>query len=258
LLVVLVAAPFLTGATVNTGAPDYSAATILNSYAGVAGMYSPGGFVSILGTNLSSVSRVILADDLRAGIWPDTLPSTGVRVLVNNIPANISLVSPTQVDLMIPLSLIAGPATLVLVNNGLAGPSVQLALDDTDPIMLHVGGGIILAAHLDWTRVTPASPAHRGELVVIYAVGLGPTLPAQIHGSLPDRAASITKLANFQLWLNGTPVDSHQIAYAGISPPYPEIFQINLFIPIDAPIDPEIRLGFPGRMSLPGGTLPLQ
>jgi uncharacterized protein (TIGR03437 family) len=159
---------------------------------------------------------------------------------------------------MAPPSLVAGPATLVLVNNGLAGPTVQITLDDTAPVMLHVGGGIILAAHLDWTRVTPASPAHRGELVVVYAVGLGPTLPAQLPNTLPDRAASIVRLADFQVWLNGTPVAPAQIAYAGISPPYPGIFQINLWIPLDTPADPEIRVGFPGRQSLPGGTLPIQ
>jgi len=221
-------------------------------------MYSPSGFISIYGTNLSFVSRVIAEEDLRAGIWPTTLPGTNVRVLINNIPASIILVSPTQVDFMVPPSLVAGPATIVLVNNGLAGPSVQITLDDTAPVMLHVGGGIILAAHLDWTRVTPASPARRGELVVLYAVGLGYTLPAQLANTLPDRAASITKLPDFQVRLNGAAVGASQIAYAGISPPYPGIFQINLWIPNDAPADPEIRLGFPGSMSLPGGILPLR
>jgi hypothetical protein len=42
---------------------------------------------------------------------------------------------------------------------------------------------------------------------------------------------------------------------AGISPPYAGLFQINLRIPEDAPSDPEIRCGFPERMSLAGSTL---
>jgi uncharacterized protein (TIGR03437 family) len=94
--------------------------------------------------------------------------------------------------------------------------------------------------------------------VVLYAVGLGPTLPAQISNGLPDRAASIVQLASFHVWLNGVPVDASRIAYAGISPPYPGIFQINIFLPADAAADPEIRVGFPGHQSLAGGFLPLR
>jgi uncharacterized protein (TIGR03437 family) len=257
-LAALAIAPILTAATSNTGAPDYSAATILNSYAGVAGMYAPNSFISILGTNLSFVTAVITAEDLQGGVWPTALPGTNVRVLINNIPASMIHVAPTQVDIMIPPLLIAGPATLVVVNNGLAGPSVKLTLDDTAPVMLHVGGGVILAVHRDWTRVTLDSPAHPGEFVVLYAVGLGPTVPAQISNRLPDRAASIQQLPDFHVWLNGVPVDASRIPYAGISPPYPGIFQINIFLPNDAPADPEIRVGFSVHQSLPGGILPLR
>jgi uncharacterized protein (TIGR03437 family) len=179
-------------------------------------------------------------------------------VLINNLPADIIDVSPTQVDIMVPSWAVPGPAILQLENNSLYGPPVQITLDDTDPVMLHVGGGVILAVHRDWTRVTPSSPAHPGDFVVLYAVGLGRTLPAQIPSGLPDRAASIVLLSDFHVWLNGVPVDASRIAYAGISPPYPGIFQINLFIPNDAPPNPEIRVGFTGRQSLPGGILPIQ
>ena len=258
LLATLALSPLLTAEISNTGAPVYSAATVLNSYAGVAGMYAPNSFISIIGTNLSYVTGVISVEDLQDGVWPTALPGTNVRVLINNIPASMIHVSPTQVDVMVPPSLIAGPAIIQLVNDGIAGPPVQITLDDTDPVMLNTGGGVILAAHQDWTLVTLDSPAHAGDFVVLYAVGLGPTFPAQTPNGLPNMAASIVDLADFHVWLNGVAVDAGRIAYVGISPPYPGIFQINLFIPIDAPANPEIRVGFPSSQSLAGGILPLQ
>jgi uncharacterized protein (TIGR03437 family) len=60
------------------------------------------------------------------------------------------------------------------------------------------------------------------------------------------------------VWLNGAPVPAARIFYAGISPPYAGLFQINLRIPEDAADDSEIRCGFPGKMSLPGSILPIR
>jgi uncharacterized protein (TIGR03437 family) len=83
-------------------------------------------------------------------------------------------------------------------------------------------------------------------------------VPPAIPNLLPDGPAQIAGLADFQVWLNGVPVPAAQILYAGISPPYAGLFQINLRIPDDAPEDPEIRCGFPNVMSQPGGILPIR
>jgi uncharacterized protein (TIGR03437 family) len=153
---------------------------------------------------------------------------------------------------------VAGPATIQLINDGLAGPEIKIVLDPIAPAMFQLDGTIVLAAHLDGTLVTSDAPARRGEVVVIYATGLGMTAPPAIPNRLPEGAASIARLADFQVWLNGAPLPSNRILYAGISPPYAGLFQINLRIPDDAPADPEIRCGFPEKMSLPGGILPVQ
>jgi len=94
--------------------------------------------------------------------------------------------------------------------------------------------------------------------VVVYATGLGPTVPPAIPNRLPASAASIARRADFTVWLNAVPVPAERILYAGISPPYAGLFQINLRVPEDAPPDPEIRCGFPEIMSLPGAVLPIR
>jgi uncharacterized protein (TIGR03437 family) len=240
------------------GAPLYSENSVVNPVAAIAGMYAPNSFITIYGERLSYVTRAMSPDDLRAGMLPTVLIGTGVQVLINHIPTNIYYVSPTQVNVLAPVSLATGPATIQLVNNGLAGPAIDIVLDQVAPAMFQLNGNLVLAAHLDGTVITPEAPARRGEVVVIYATGLGTTVPPAIPNRLPTGAAGIARLAEFAVWLNGEAVPADRILYAGISPPYAGLFQINLRIPEDAPPDPGIRCGFPERMSLPGSVLPLK
>jgi uncharacterized protein (TIGR03437 family) len=255
-LAVLLLAPLSAGA--DPGAPQYTAATVQNSVTGVAGMYAPNSFISIYGKQLSYVTRPMGPDDLRAGMLPTVLIGTGVRVLINHVPADVYYVSPTQVNVLVPVSLVAGPATIQLINNGLAGPQLNIVLDPIAPALFELNGTGVLAAHLDGTVIGPDAPARRGEWVVVYATGLGPTVPPAIPDRLPEGPAPIARLADFEVWLNGVRVPAAGIFYAGISPPYAGLFQINVRIPDDAPADPEIRCGFPEQMSPPGGILPLR
>ena len=240
------------------GAPEYTADSVVNPIAALAGMYAPNSFITIYGKGLSYVTRAMGPDDLRAGTLPTVLIGTGVRVLINHLPADMYYVSPTQVNVLAPVSLVAGPATIQLINDGLAGPAINIRLDPVAPAMFELSGTVVLAAHLDGTVITPDAPAHRDEIVVLYATGLGPTVPPAIPNMLPDSPASLARLADFQVWLNGAPVPAAGILYAGISPPYAGLYQINLRIPQDAPNDPEIRSGFPEQMSQPGGILPIR
>jgi len=249
---------FLALLAAEPGAPAYSANSVVNPVAAVAGMYAPNSFITIYGERLSYVTRAMSPDDLRAGMLPTVLIGTGVQVLINHIPANIYYVSPTQVNVLAPVSVAAGPATIQLVNDGLAGPAIGIVLDAVAPAMFQLNGTGVLAAHLDGTVIGPDAPAHRGEVVVIYATGLGLTVPPAIPNRLPTGPASIARLADFAVWLNGVPVPGSRILYAGISPPYAGLFQINLRVPDDAPSDPEIHCGFPERMSLPGSILRIQ
>jgi uncharacterized protein (TIGR03437 family) len=194
-------------------------------------------------------------DDLRAGMLPTVLIGTGVRVLINHVPADVYYVSPTQVNVLVPVSLVAGPATIQLINNGLAGPQINIVLDPIAPALFQLSGMEVLAAHLDGTIISADAPARRGEWVVVYATGLGPTVPPAIPDRLPEGPAPIARLADFEVWLNGVRVPAAGIFYAGISPPYAGLFQINVRIPDNAPADPEIRCGFPEQMSPPGGIL---
>src|ERR1700688_2176155 len=95
----------------NEGAPDYTGASIASCAANVAGFYTPNSFISIYGQNLSYVTKPIGVSDIIAGVTlPWSLTGTNVGVLINLIPADVYFVSPNQVNVLIPPSLIPGPA----------------------------------------------------------------------------------------------------------------------------------------------------
>lgn len=238
--------------------PYYTANSIANSAAGVTGLYAPNTFVTIYGQNLAYTTQQLSAADVSGGLLPTVLGGTGVHVFINNIPAYIYYVSPTQVNVLVPTNLIAGPANLQLVVDGLAGPAVPITLGVAAPSLFQSDATTVLAVHLDNSLITAASPAKSGEIIVLYATGVGPTIPAAVPDQIPQQAATVTPLSSFSLLLNGTPVDPRQILYVGVTPKFAGLFQINLQLPSNAPSNPEVIIGYAGTMSPAGRILPLQ
>jgi uncharacterized protein (TIGR03437 family) len=238
--------------------PYYTADSIANSAASVTGLYAPNTFVTIYGENLAYTTRALAVSDIVGGLLPTVLGTTGVRVLINNIPANIYYVSPTQVNLLIPTSLVPGPVMLQLVVDSLAGPAIPIMLQSAAPSLFQLDAMTVLAVHLDGSTITSASPAQPGEVVVLFASGLGPTNPAAIPNQIPQQAASVTPMSSFTMQINGAAVNPQQILYAGVVPTFAGLFQINVQLPNDTPSNPQIQIGYSGIMSPAGRVLPVQ
>ncbi len=238
-------------------APYYIEASIANTAASIPDFYAPNTFITIYGVNLAYVSKAMTADDISGNMLPTALIGTGVRVLMNQISADIYYVSPSQINLLVPTLLVAGPATVQVEVDGLAGPPVTIMLGATAPSLFQLDASTVLATHLDGSKVTASSPASSGEVVVLYATGLGPTIPAAIPNQLPTSLA-VVAAGDFQVLLNGSAVDRSAIIYAGVTPGYGGLYQINLRLPANAPQNPEVRVGTPAQMSPPQLYLPLQ
>jgi uncharacterized protein (TIGR03437 family) len=257
LLAALVFGPLLADTSATAG-PYYTADSIANTAASVAGFYAPDTFITIYGQNLAYVTRQVTIDDIHGGLLPTVLIGTGVRVLVSQIEANIYYVSPTQVNLLVPPLLVAGPATVQLVIDGLAGPPVNITLGPAAPALFQSDARMIVATHLDGSVITAASPAHGGEIVVLYASGLGPTAPPAIKDQVPKAAAPLVQMSDFRVLVNGVAVDPSRILYAGVAPGYAGLFQINVKLPDDAAPNPEIRIGCGDQLSPAQRFIPLQ
>jgi uncharacterized protein (TIGR03437 family) len=238
-------------------APAYSASTLVNSASNQPGPLAPNTIATLYGTELAFVTRALQGEDIRNGALPTILPGTGVRLLVNSLAAQIYFVSPRQVNLLIPAILKPGPAELQLVQDGRAGPLVRFTLSEAAPSLYLQSENLAIAVSPEGALYSRPKPARPGDWIVLYCTGLGPVRPAAGYGDLAVSATPLVKLQEFGVLLNDFPIDPSRIAYAGLSPGFAGLYQINLQLPRDAPADPEIRIVTGSVVSPPGVRLPV-
>ncbi|MSV29109.1 MAG: hypothetical protein EXQ52_10265 [Bryobacterales bacterium] len=155
---------------------------------------APGGLISLYGTNLSKVisdpfdSRLYFTPGL-TGWFGKALPISynGTKVTIGGKNAPLAYVSPTQINAQVPLDVPAGPQPVIVTNtNGVgAAVNVTVAAPVAPAIFANpavAGGGVV--AHQDFSLVTPQSPAKAGEVLILFATGLGQTTPPLTTGTL--------------------------------------------------------------------------
>jgi uncharacterized protein (TIGR03437 family) len=222
-----------------------------------SGWLAPNAIATLYGKNLAYGTQTLSSDNIRGGVLPTVLPNTGARVLVNGLPANPYYVSPTQINFLIPPNLLPGPATVQLVIDGLAGPQISVQLSDAAPALFQLDQQNIIATRPDGSLITPAASAKPGDVVVLYATGLGPSIPPVGYGEVPSSAALLKLLTDFNVLLDGNAVDPSAIAYAGLAPGFAGLYQINLILPDSTGSNPEIRIGIGDAISKAGLHIPV-
>ena len=239
-------------------APFYTTSSIVNAASFKAGALAPNTIGTLYGRDLAFTTRAVSKDDLYNGTLPTTLLGTGVRLLVGGNLAFLYYVSPTQINFLIPPNLPPGPRQIQLVLDGRAAESVRIELASVSPALFAADPETALATHLDGSLLTAEKPATPGEIVILYATGLGDTRPRFAAGQMPNIVAWIERRAEFQITLDGEPVDRAAILYAGVAPGFAGLYQINLKVPDTLRRNPQIRIGFNEVMSPEGVRLPAQ
>lgn len=246
------------GETARYLAPAYSAASIVNNANNLSGALAPNTIVTLYGENLAYTTRALMPGDMSGGRIPTALPGTGVRVLIRNIPAGIYFVSPTQINLLVPANLLPGDATLQLIQDGHAGPEVRIRLRSAAPALYQLDPETAIAVRADGSVASSENPARPGEVIVLYATGLGePVLPLEA-GEIPRLPLPLKRLSELNVFLDGVPVDPKRILYAGVTPGFAGLYQINLRLPETTADRPEVRVAIAEEMSPSGLYLPVQ
>jgi len=250
----LALAPLLSA---DSNSPKYTAAGVVNAADNLPGL-APNTLASLYGVGLSYVTAAMTPADIQGGALPTVLPGTGVRVFVGNIPAVIYYVSPLQINFLVPSDLLPGPSTVEVALDGLNGSAVAIKLAATSPALFQVDAQHVVALHADGSVITPAAPAKPGDIVILYATGLGQTIPNIVYGQLYDAAAPLAEIAEFKLVLNGETAGPEFVAYAGIAPGYAGLYQINVMLPKSTKANPEIQIGIGSQLSRSKLYLPVQ
>lgn len=205
-------------------------------------LIQPGSWISIYGTNLAAATA----------LWNGDFPTTlgGVTVTINGKPGYFWFVSSGQLNLQAPDDTTRGCVPVVIsTSRGTVSTSVELAnvsaslslLDGTyvaAVIPTPNGGGAYAGGTYDLAgpvgRFAFATrPAKRGETVVLYGVGLGPTQPAVSAGKIFSGAAATVNRVQVLLGTNVSGFVEAPVAFSGLVGA--GLYQLNITVPQNAP-----------------------
>jgi hypothetical protein len=117
------------------------------------------------------------------------------------------------------------------INGGGATYSVLCLIPRTRPeVVTNAAGPAIVHAN-DYSLVTPSKPANPGEILTLFATGLGPTRPGVDPGQPFTADPQQLVIAPVEVLVNGK---SSQVLYAGGYPGAVDGYQVNFRVPDNA------------------------
>lgn len=197
--------------------------------------YAPGSFITLYGQNLSEATQGV-------SFVPFPLSLANVSVSFDapdgsrSVPARLAFVSPTQVNLVIPYELQGLSSVRMKVSlDRYSTRVIDLPLSAASPAAFEYSeGGTLFAAALDtqFRLIGPANAARRGQVVQIYANGLGAVNQTVGSGEVAP--------ANPPAVVTDTPTvtiagRTAAVQFAGLSPGSVALYQINVLVPEDTP-----------------------
>lgn len=197
---------------------------------------SPGALFSIFGLNLGrqAIPEPSFVPCPGTGT-PVCLPQQmgGASVRIGGLDAPLYSVSPFQINAQVPFDLPPGPAQITITLDGVESGPLDVTVNAAGPGIFTVsrdgtGAGIFL--HADYRLVTNSAPARPGEVILIYATGLGAVLPQATTGAAPPSDPLFHALSTVSVEIGGKPSDW---SFAGLASGFVGLYQINVTVPPD-------------------------
>jgi uncharacterized protein (TIGR03437 family) len=220
--------------------PVISANGVVNGASFVVGLtVAPGSLAAIFGSDLAASTVIAGAVPL-----PTVLGQTSVTF--NGIPAPLFFVSPGQINAQVPFTLSAGATTVQVTQSGMSSAAQITEMGVFSPgifLLNQAGAGAIFDA-VTFRIITGTSPALPGEVIAIYATGLGPVSPAAVSGAgASDPSTTTTPTVT----IGGIPCP---ILYSGLAPTLVSIYQINVAVPAGLSSGNQVvQIGISGALS---------
>jgi uncharacterized protein (TIGR03437 family) len=223
-------------------------------------VFAPGQIVSLFGAGLGP--DAVVTAQLADGVLATEL--SGVRVLVDDLPAPLVFVSAGQLSAILPYATEPGvwtdqagivrferTAEIVVERDGVRSETRYVYVQDTGPGLFTAdasGTGQAAALNEDGTLNNAQNPAAAGSVVVLFGTGEGATNPAGVDGK-PAAAPLPQPIADVRVTVNGQPAE---VLYAGGAPGLTAgLLQVNVRLPEGVSGTVEIVLEVGGRASRP-------
>jgi uncharacterized protein (TIGR03437 family) len=204
---------------------------------------APGAIVSLFGTNLANGDS-----GYSASTFPLPQELGGARVRVNGTDAPLFYASKRQVNFQVPFELSLGEAVFQVIRDGLEGNSISAMVNERSSGIFAIGigayGVIQNATQGNWPLPAQysvgsfnAAPARPGDVLVIWATGLGPVdNPVSTGEAAPSSPLAWTLDRPYVNFSNAAMTYlTKRAAFAGLSPGFAGLYQVNVVIHPDAP-----------------------
>jgi uncharacterized protein (TIGR03437 family) len=193
---------------------------------------APGSYIAISGTALSDYTDPATAVPLPLAIdyvsVSFDVPSAGISV-----PARLLYVSPGQINAQVPWELQGQSSAQMKVTIDFTYSNViTVPIANYSPALFQAAAGQAAALDKNFQLIGPSHPVNRGDVVILYANGLGPTKNQPASG---DPAPSAPSLATTPLPVVMIGGQSAAVAFSGLVPGYPGLYQINATVPTGIP-----------------------
>ena len=232
-----------------TVVPALLPGTLANGATYLAGGLVPGSWAQVKGANLSTSTRTWSGADF-IGLG-NRLPTNlgGVQVLVNNLPAAVYYISPTQITFQVPEGVTGTASVQVIANGQSSNPVTASAATHSPGIFPIIVNGVNYPAGVFLDGKYAGSPANGGafrnavpgDIVQLFATGLAPS-PA---GSVVET----TLLSGVTVTIGGVTVPASAAALVAAGE-----FQINFVVPREfSSLAPGL---YPISISIDGVTSP--
>lgn len=166
----------------------------------------------------------------------------GVSVLVNGAASPLFNVSASQINFQVPNDTPPGLARITVRRDGLPDLFVSSDVQVWAPSILRSGvGDYASARNQDGTSPFPASaidgsahPSQPGGVLTLYALGLGPTVPAVAAGSpapIEEPLAGLPVTPSVYFGSSYADATKGLVLFAGLTPGSAGLYQINVQVP---------------------------
>lgn len=191
---------------------------------------APGEIVTLIGSGFVPFGVEV---PFKAFPVPTTLAD--VQVKFDGIAGAIYYVSPTQINVQVPLTVVGGNTTITVFYKGAVVATTTVRTSAQSPGIFTYNGEAIITSPNGALVSMKGFPALEvgptGAYIVLYGSGFGPTNPAFFPGEpAPLSPLLLYRLVSTQVSakLDGKEIN---ISYIGLTPGSVGLYQINLFIP---------------------------
>ena len=183
---------------------------------------APGSLATIFGTELAS-------GQLSASSIPLPTQLAGSSVQVGTQLAPLYFVSPGQINFQVPFEATLGTVPITVTTQSGQSWAAHVVISQTAPSLFTVGATGVGRALVFTPSFQQAVASKSGDTIILYATGLGATVPPAQTGAGGAAAAPFNESAITPMVSIGG--QNATVLFAGLAPDFVGVYQLNVVVP---------------------------